>query len=173
MQDIPITIAPFTPTDTDGVIDLIVSIQRDEYAIAIAPEDQPDLRQIPSFYQTNAGNFWVAKQDGAIIGTIALLDLGAQQGALRKMFVHREYRGATYRVGHHLLMTLIGWAQAHTIRDIYLGTTERFLAAHRFYEKHGFQEVSANVLPPEFPFMAVDTKFYYYTVPAQEMASQL
>jgi hypothetical protein len=42
----------------------------------------------------------------------------------------------------------------------FLGTTPRFLAAHRFYEKNGFSEVEPGDLPSTFPIMAVDKKFY-------------
>jgi hypothetical protein len=30
-------------------------------------------------------------------------------------------------------------------------TTEKFLAAHRFYERNGFQQMAASELPPSFP----------------------
>ena len=46
------------------------------------------------------------------------------------------------------------------IREIYLGTTPKFLAAHRFYEKNGFAEIGKESLPEAFPIMSVDTKFY-------------
>jgi GNAT superfamily N-acetyltransferase len=54
----------------------------------------------------------------------------------------------------------VAWRLAHGIRDVYLGTTERFRAAHRFYEKHGFHEVGGEALPPSFPRMRVDTRFH-------------
>jgi hypothetical protein len=40
-----------------GVVSVIIPIQREEFGLPIALEDQPDLRDIPSFYQTGAGNF--------------------------------------------------------------------------------------------------------------------
>lgn len=43
---------------------------------------------------------------------------------------------------------------------MWLGTTERFLAAHRFYEKNGFVLVDRSALPASFPLMAVDSRFY-------------
>jgi hypothetical protein len=49
---------------------------------------------------------------------------------------------------------------AHGAREVLLGTTEAFLAAHRFYEKHGFACVERAALPAAFPVMAVDTRFY-------------
>ena len=45
-------------------------------------------------------------------------------------------------------------------RPILLGTTEQFQAAHRFYEKHGFTPVPQDDLPPHFPRMRLDTRFY-------------
>jgi N-acetylglutamate synthase-like GNAT family acetyltransferase len=58
------------------------------------------------------------------------------------------------------LDTLLEWARVSGLNDIYLGTTDKFLAAHRFYEKHGFAPVDVETLPETFPVMAVDSKFY-------------
>ncbi len=155
-----IEIVPFTSQYEDGVGALIVGIQRDEFEIPITLEDQPDLQDIPAFYQQGAGNFWVALSEGEVVGTVALLDLGNRQAALRKMFVHASYRGPGHGVSARLLDTLLEWARARDVKDVYLGTTEKFLAAHRFYERNGFQQIAENELPPSFPKMAVDTRFY-------------
>lgn len=142
------------------VSDLILHIQQKEFQIAITKEDQPDLKNIPNFYQTGQGNFWVARYDEHIVGTIALLDIGNHQGALRKMFVQNEYRGKKYHVAQLLLQELINWSRSHEIKQIYLGTTEKFLGAHRFYEKNQFVRIDQNELPEAFPRMKVDTRFY-------------
>jgi hypothetical protein len=47
------------------------------------------------------------------------------------------------------------------VKDVYLGTTETFLAAHRFYQRNGFQQIASSELPPSFPKMALDTRFYH------------
>ena len=153
-------IVPFTPQHVKEVGALIVGIQRDEFEIAITLEDQPDLQDIPAFYQQGSGNFWVALAQGEVVGTVALLDLGNHQAALRKMFVHASYRGREHGVSARLLETLLDWSRAHDVKEVYLGTTEKFRAAHRFYERNGFQLVPADKLPPRFPKMAVDTRFY-------------
>jgi GNAT superfamily N-acetyltransferase len=163
-QDIGISIVPFTPEYAASVISLIVSIQREEFGLDITSEDQPDLHDIPNFYQTGRGNFWIALHQRNVVGSIALLDIGHNQAALRKMFVQREFRGSTYGTARLLLTTLLDWAKAHQIGEIYLGTTVKFLAAHRFYEKNGFTELSKSQLPTQFPIMNVDTKFYRYVV---------
>jgi N-acetylglutamate synthase-like GNAT family acetyltransferase len=155
-----IQIVPFASQQEEQVGALIVGIQRDEFQIAITLEDQPDLQDIPGFYQQGAGNFWVALSDGEVVGTVALLDLGNQQGALRKMFVHPSYRGPGHGVSARLLDTLLEWSRARGLKEVYLGTTEKFRAAHRFYERNSFTQIDAQELPPSFLKMAVDTRFY-------------
>lgn len=155
-----IQIAPYSPPYADAVASLILPIQQAEFGIPITLEDQPDLQDIPAFYQHGYGNFWIALLDGRVAGTVALLDIGNRQAALRKMFVAAPYRGAEHGVARRLLATLVSWCREHGVREIYLGTTAKFLAAHRFYEKNGFREIARAGLPPKFPVMAVDTKFY-------------
>lgn len=153
-------VVPFVPRHAAGVVDVILPIQQVEFGVPITLDDQPDLRDIPGFYQRDGGNFWVALVGARVIGTIALLDIGGGRGALRKMFVARDHRGAASGVARRLLDVLVAWCRARDIREVYLGTTEHFRAAHRFYEKHGFVEVARAALPATFPVMTVDTKFY-------------
>ena len=146
------------------VVDLILHIQQQEYNIQITKEDQPDLFTIEDFYQNGNGNFWVALCEGEIIGTISFLDIGNQQVALRKMFVNKEFRGEKFKTASLLLNNAIKWAREKSIKEIYLGTTLQFLAAHRFYEKNGFISIDLNDLPENFPVLQVDKKFYKYLV---------
>ena len=50
------------------------------------------------------------------------------------------------------------------VAEIFFGTTDKFLAAHRFYEKRDFKELQKAGLPKAFPVMAVDSKFYVLRV---------
>ena len=159
-----LTIEPYTDIHKKEVADLILSIQNAEFGIPITLELQPDLNEIPNFYQTNNGNFWIAKIDDQIIGTISLLDIGNRQGALRKMFVRKDYRGKEFGVGQKLLTTLLEWSRHKGITEIFLGTTDKFIAAQRFYEKNGFKEIQKKELPETFPVMEVDIKFYRLSV---------
>jgi N-acetylglutamate synthase-like GNAT family acetyltransferase len=155
-----IDVVPFSRVLQDAVIDLILTIQQVEFGFKIRAEDQPDLRGVEDFYQTGSGGFWVALADGNPVGTIALRDIGEGQGALRKMFVKAAYRGRVHAVAESLLRTLLKSAKAGGMDEIFLGTTEKFLAAHRFYEKHGFVQILPTELPAAFPRMSLDTRFY-------------
>jgi N-acetylglutamate synthase-like GNAT family acetyltransferase len=150
-----IEIVPFSRHHLSGVVDVILPIQQLEFNIPITLDDQPDLLDVPGFYQKGSGNFWVALHGSEVVGTIALLDIGKNQGALRKMFVKEPFRGSKQGTAHKLLRTLLDWCEIHTISEIYLGTTARFLAAHRFYEKNGFSEIQQSELPISFPVMSV------------------
>jgi len=159
-----IEIKVFSSEYQEDVIDLIVGIQQEEFGIAVTAEDQPDLNNIPSFYQKDNGNFWVAVINKKVIGTISLLDIGSGQAALRKMFVNNTYRGSKFKVASMLIETFLGWTRSAGLKEIFLGTTPKFIAAHRFYEKNGFEEILKESLPTAFPIMSVDTKFYKYEI---------
>jgi N-acetylglutamate synthase-like GNAT family acetyltransferase/DNA-binding transcriptional ArsR family regulator len=155
----PITIARYADLDRDAVAELIVAIQREEFSIPITLDDQPDLLDIPGYYQVGAGDFWVARHGQRVVGTIGLRQFAPGAAALRKMFVIEMYRGKA-GVASRLLSELLEAARARGLRQIFLGTTAAFAAAHRFYEKHGFAVIAEGALPADFPRMAVDTKFY-------------
>ncbi len=157
-----IEIFPYSKDHQEGVVSVILAIQREEFGIPVTLADQPDLLDIQGFYQRGEGNFWIAVSDGQVVGTISLLDIGNRQGALRKMFVKEPFRGAVHGVARRLLDVLLSWCSERSVSEIYLGTTAKFLAAHRFYEKNGFSEIGQLQLPPAFPVMAVDTRFYMH-----------
>jgi GNAT superfamily N-acetyltransferase len=159
-----VTIEIFSEAYKDEVSKLILAIQRDEFDIPITLDMQPDLNSIPGFYQNKKGNFWVAKINDKIAGTIGLLDIGDNKAALRKMFVAKEFRGKEFGIAENLLKTLINWAKELNIGEVLLGTTEKFTRAHRFYEKNGFTEIEKQALPKQFPVMDVDVKFYKYAI---------
>lgn len=160
-----IRVQPYDSSHHQGVIDTILPIQQIEFKVPVSLADQPDLLDIPGFYQSGNGNFWLALSDkscstGEVIGTIALRDFGNGRGALRKMFVQGPWRGAQYGVAALLLGELLRHARERDMRQVYLGTTAVMPAAHRFYEKNGFELIEAAALPPDFPRMAVDSRFY-------------
>ncbi|EPR44546.1 GCN5-related N-acetyltransferase [Desulfovibrio sp. X2] len=167
-------IAEWDAAHCRGVIGLISRIQREEYGLPITPEQQPDLTDVPGFYRQGRGNFWVALETGAaargpgsadeVVGTIALKDIGGDAAALRKMFVRADRRGrgpdGSPGVARSLLAHALDHARAVGLRSLFLGTTPFFLAAHKFYARNGFREIDPAELPPTFPLMHVDTKFF-------------
>jgi putative acetyltransferase len=154
-----IEIISYQESFKDDIISLIINIQQNEFNVPITAEDQPDLQTISTFYCQNKGNFWLALKDKTLVGTIALIDIGNNMGAIRKMFVSQPYRGKAYGVAAALLDTLRAHCQQNDIKTVYLGTIPKLQAAVRFYEKNGFVALPKDSLPPSFPIMAVDSLF--------------
>jgi len=48
--------------------------------------------------------------------------------------------------------------------EVYLGTIDTMLAAHKFYIRNGFVEIDKSQLPETFPVMKVDNKFFKLAV---------
>jgi GNAT superfamily N-acetyltransferase len=142
------------------VIDLILDIQQNEFDVPVTIGDQPDLLDVENFYCRGLGNFWIATDNEQLLGTIGLIDIGNGQSALRKMFVHKNYRGKDRAIGQGLLDHVTGWCKAGGIHEIYLGTFDKLVAAQRFYLKNGFVEIEATALPGTFPRMRVDNMFF-------------
>ena len=172
MSEAGVEIVEYEVGDEAGVFNVILPIQQEEFQIPITAADQPDLRDVPSFYQAGRGGFWVAKAGGEVVGTLALKDIGGGRGALRKMFVAAPYRGRAFGTAQRLLDRVFEHAVERGIGEIFLGTTAQFLAAHSFYARNGFREIARSDLPPGFPLVAGDTRFYAIAVQDHSSSSQ-
>lgn len=155
-----IAIQPYSNAYEQEVIDLILSIQRTEFGVPITAEQQPDLKMIPEFYQKGNGNFWMALHKGKVVGTIALIDIGNAQVALRKMFVDACFRGKEFKTGQALLDVSVHWMREKKVTHVFLGTLDIFKAAQSFYRRNEFTELPAENLPSSFPRMKLDNMFF-------------
>jgi putative acetyltransferase len=153
----------------EDIVSLILNIQNNEFNVPVTLNDQPDLLDLHNFYFKKNGGFWLALEDEKLIGTIALIDIGGGQAALRKMFVHADYRGKEKAIGQSLLNYLIDWCNKKGITEIYLGTVEQLHAAKRFYVKNGFEKIEKNKLPISFPLMQVDTEFFKLKIQSEKI----
>ncbi|MEY4541911.1 MAG: hypothetical protein RLZZ306_3668 [Bacteroidota bacterium] len=168
-----IKIQPFENQDTNQIVNLILNIQQNEFQVPITINEQQDLLNIPSFYQQGVGNFWVAKSEEEVVGTIALIDCGENIGTIRKMFVKKEFRGKEFGIAQRLLDILQASSRENGITNLYLGTIERLQAAIRFYERNGFKLIEKENLPSVFPLMAVDTHFFEKGIASQPPMGEL
>src|ERR1700727_2534097 len=97
-----ISIKPLNNAYRQQIISLILPIQQIEFNVPVTREGQPDLLDIDTHYSATGGGFWGAFDQDRLIGTIALISTGHHAGALRKMFVQKEYRGKEWGIAHGL-----------------------------------------------------------------------
>lgn len=172
MNNGQITIQEYDNQYQQQVIDLILNIQQNEFHVPVTLQDQPDLLNVAQVYQLGGGNFWIAFSDKQVIGTVSLIYFEHNKVALRKMFVHKDFRGKEKGIGLLLLKRAIDWCKEKNFEDIYLGTVEILAAARRFYLKNGFESITKENLPPNFPLMPVDTLFYHKKIGNQGDSGQ-
>jgi GNAT superfamily N-acetyltransferase len=161
-----ISIRPVYNVHCQQIIDLILPIQQIEFNVPVTLDGQPDLLDIETNYYSDGGCFWGAldtsiPDNEALVGTIALMNVGYHAGVIRKMFVQKDYRGKELGIAQQLLEILVAYCREHEIHELYLGTVQQLKAAHRFYERNGFEEISVQQLPVYFPRMMADNKFYH------------
>jgi len=140
------------------IIDLILHIQNYEAKIDLSIEEQPDLLNIPYYYQKNGGQFWIAIENDKVIGTIALINYGNGNSILKKFFVEKSHRDK--KVGYSLYMKLKQYAQANAINTIILDTPSVAKKSHKFYERSGFIKIDKDLLPFSYNYPDRDSYLY-------------
>jgi len=113
----------------------LVSDTLREFGFEPDSELDPDLDNPDVYYAA----LWVAEQDGEVVGSVALRDLGDDALELKRMYLRPAQRGRG--LGKRLLTTAVDWARAHGARVVRLDTSERMQAAQALYEKYGFRRV--------------------------------
>ena len=142
----------------NAVIALILDIQNNEAKINLPISQQPDLLDIDRYYRQSGGEFWVATQDGEVIGTMGLMIKEKNCAIMKKFFVKKEYR--SQKIGLALYKELITFAVNKGIRLIILDTPSVAKASHRFYERSGFRKITTAELPVPYTYLDRDSILY-------------
>ena len=155
-----ITIGQFEDKYAQDVIDLVLHFQNDGTRPLVTVNDQPDLLNITCEYIEKGGNFWVAKDDSKLIGSIGIMPYNNEIAVLKKFFVYEDYQGEPYHIGQKLYTRLLSFANEKNIKTILLDTPHNTVRAHKFYEKAGFKKITEDMLPIKFSHPYKDCDFF-------------
>lgn len=153
-------IKTYIDEDREEIIALVLHCQNDGTRIEVSVDDQPDLLNIKEKYIDNGGNFWVAKENGRVAGSIGLMMYGDSIAVLKKFFVYEAYRGKPYHLGRQLYETLLSFAKEKGVKRIILDTPKNTERAHKFYEKAGFKKIPKEELPIAYDYPYEDSDFF-------------
>jgi GNAT superfamily N-acetyltransferase len=150
MNPVPIehiAIEPAGPDDAPAVIALIERVFA-EYAFSWDPAiEVPDLFDLERRYGGTAGGFWVARMDGAVVGSVGVERLADGRAELHRLYLDAGLRGRG--VGRALVEVVLDWCRARGITRLVLWSDTRFDRAHRLYEGMGFTRTGERELPDD------------------------
>ncbi|SKA90739.1 putative acetyltransferase [Agreia bicolorata] len=114
--------------------------QADDFALALYPAENYHRLDIDDLERADVG-FYVAREDGEALGTVAIVDRGDGSAELKRMFVTASARGLG--VGQALINTVEEHARNHGVTVIRLETGVPQTAAIALYEKSGYRPIPA------------------------------
>ena len=153
-------IQTYVEADREEVIALVLHCQNDGTRPFVSVDDQPELLHIKEKYLDNGGNFWVAKEQGKVVGTVGLMMCSSGLAVLKKFFVYEPYRGIPHHLGRELYNALLNFAKENGVKRLILDTPKNTERAHKFYEKAGFQKIEKEELPVEYDYPYEDSDFF-------------
>lgn len=159
-EEIKIMTLSTSRTIRKQIVNMISDIQKKEFLIPITIETNSGvLKAEEEYYYNHSYNFWYAvNAEGKVVGSIGLKKINNQYGEIKKLFVIKEYRSKG--VAQKLMDTLLKASFKHQFKFLILGTVDKFHAAHKFYTKYGFDQVSQKDLPKEFETNPLDNLFF-------------
>jgi len=136
---------PATNADCKRVADLVYTVLG-EYGLKPDPQcTDADLKNIEQSYLNRGGVFYVLEEkDRSIIGSYGLYPMEAGACELRKMYLHRDYRGKGH--GRYMLEDALAKARQLGFTKITLETASVLKEAIRLYESYGFKPYRPNHL---------------------------
>jgi ribosomal protein S18 acetylase RimI-like enzyme len=110
-----------------------------EYYDAVGVEVREDRQTLVTAYFQAGSGFWLARNDDAVVGCIALrpLDSIPSAGEVKRLYVKPALRGRG--VAGLLLDVLHEYARAAGYEWLYLDSKDDLEDAIRFYEKRGYR----------------------------------
>lgn len=104
----------------------------------------PDLARFSEIYVSEGNKYWVAEDElGTVVGGVGIGELPGEESVceLQKMYCIPEARGTG--VSCELMDTALEYAKKY-YTHCYLETLDNMYAAHRFYEKYGFERTDTS-----------------------------
>ena len=122
--------------DVDAVRRLVLAHADARATTPGVEQIRADAVRLPGPYVAPRGGIWIAEDDGAVVGCVALQPLPAGVGEVKRMFVDPAWRGRG--VGRALLERLIAEARERGHSELRLGTLPDMTEAQSLYRSLGF-----------------------------------
>ena len=105
-----------------------------------------ELEALPGQYAPPGGVLLIARDQDAAAGCVALRQLDASTGEMKRMFVREAYRGSG--LGRRLAVAVIEEARKRNHKRVVLDTLPKLASAIALYRDLGFRETSPYLASP-------------------------
>ena len=122
----------YNKTYEKDLINLLIDICVEEHGLK---EYEEDL--IKHVKNCDFKKAWVLLDKNEVIATICYTERSNEIAEIKKVYIKKEYRGQG--IGRTLVNNVINYIKDKGYKSIYIGTSDHFNGAKKFYEKMGFQ----------------------------------
>lgn len=138
-----IEVREFNNDEVDQIKSFVLVIFK-EFGWEYSPEYDADIDDLVGFYKSEceSSRFWVAVEDGRVIGTAGIKDLKDGRAKLWKMYVEKAHR--SQGIGTRILNGVIEFCRDNGFEKIELITDPKLKIARKFYDKYGFVVTGEN-----------------------------
>lgn len=140
-----VQIRKIRPDDAPQIKSLITTILDSEFALERKAYACFDLNDPVHYYSGKKDIFLVAEKDGKIVGTVAIKEDAPDTALLRRVFVHKGFRGQGY--GEKLLKKALEFCFEHDYHTVNFRGTDTMQGALKLCVKQGFQERDIHPTP--------------------------
>jgi putative acetyltransferase len=141
------SIRPYEDRDASAVRELFVTVNRllsppdmrEAFEAYIARSLAEEMGQVSTYYNQRGGGFWVAIQDGDIVGMFGLEPTDAHSYELRRMYVSPAVRRAG--IASRMLRFAEDECRRRGVQRMELSTSELQPAAVALYRRNGYRLV--------------------------------
>ncbi len=135
------------PADVPALLNIIAA-SRNEYGMAVLGVEllEPADRALYATYQRQRSLYFVALQDGEVVGGAGLAPLAGADPLtceLQRMYLRRDVRGRG--IGNALLEQCLKAAKQFLYVRCYLETVTQMHEALEFYGRHGFRDLTSRL----------------------------
>jgi putative acetyltransferase len=132
------SIRPVRDEDSARILAILAECYAEYPGCLLEMSEVPELVQPATSFAKMRGAFWVAEENGVVVGFVALAPDhdDPELGELKKLYTARSARGRG--LGRTLVELVLREAKARTMRRVHLWSDTRFETAHRVYERCGF-----------------------------------
>lgn len=118
--------------------DMIFMVLEAKHALGRIPRLNEDLLDVPGNFQAKGEGFWLAVEEGRVIGCIGTRKDGEGRSFLSRLYVKasRKRQG----IGTRLLAVAEESLCARGVDTVYVHLGADYPESHHFYPKHGYVE---------------------------------